>query len=363
MHGADHRARFFQHQLALSVVAGHLAGPELRGVLREVNASGPSTFANFLREQKLASLWHHLVAEQDVAGETAPSFLDALKQARLAEAALYLGQKSVLRELDGLFGSQGIVYAAMKGAHVRELVYVDPALRSAQDIDILIGPDQREAAARALVGAGFRLHVDADNISHEATFTRGAIAIDLHWDILRPGRTRIEMAPSLLSRRQRVNDFWGLGDSDAVFLMLVHPGFSKYVCSPSMGLISVVDFVIWLQKRHVDWDAVSDRLNKAGVKVAAWTVLKWFAMLVKLEDLPVPASFVAQIRPGPARSRYLAYWLEHDLPTRWFDKPVLIQLGFTLFLHDRPSDAGHAISGWIRARRTRNADRLLPMSE
>ncbi len=332
-------------------------------MLQEITASGASDFANFLRNQKMASFWYAFIAGQDAADEIAPGFVDALKQARLAGAALYLGQKFVLRELDGLFASQGIVYATIKGAHVRELVYVDPALRSAQDIDILIGPDQREAAARALVGAGFRLHVDADNISHEATFTRGAIAIDLHWDILRPGRTRIEMAPSLLSRRQRVNDFWGLGDLDAVFVMLVHPGFSKYVCSPSMGLISVVDFVLWLRKRHVDWDTVADRLNETGMKAAAWTVLKWFAMLVKPEDLPVPASFIAQIRPGPARSGYLAYWLEHDLPTRWFDKPLLIQLGFTLFLHDRPSDAGHAISGWMRARRTRNADQLLPMSE
>ncbi len=58
----------------------------------------------------------------------------------------------------------------------------------------------------------------------------------------------------------------------------------------------------------MDWVAVSNRLNDAGLKVAAWTVLKWFAMLVKMEDLPVPASFIAEIRPGLARSRYLTYW-------------------------------------------------------
>ena len=89
-----------------------------------------------------------------------------------------------------MFYSENIVYAAIKGVLVRERVYVDPTLRWASVIDILISPDQREVAARALMGAGFRLHADAENISHEATFTRGSFAIDLHWDILRPGQTR-----------------------------------------------------------------------------------------------------------------------------------------------------------------------------
>jgi hypothetical protein len=102
-------------------------------------------------------------------------------------------------------------------------------------------------------------------------------------------------------------------------------------------------------------------LNDAGLKAAAWIVLKWFSMLLEPKDLPVPTSFINRIYPGPARSRYLAYWLQHDLPTRWIDQPFLIQLGLTLFLHDRPSDAAHAISGWIGARRMRNADPLLKM--
>ena len=361
MAGAEQQDPFFRHRLALSVVATDLAGAELRDVLRKVAASGASGFADFLRQQKLASYWHHLVAGRDAAGEIEPGFVDALKQARLSEAALYLGQKSVLLELDGILKAQGIIYAAIKGAQVREQVYLDPAQRPAQDIDILINPDQREAAARALIVAGFKLDAKPDNISHEATFTRGAFAIDLHWDILRPGRTRVDLVPLLLGRRQRVGDFWGLDDSDAVFLMLVHPTFTKYVCSPNMGLISVVDFMLWLQNRHVDWDAVFDRLNDAGLKAAAWIVLKWFSMLLEPEDLPVPTSFINRIYPGPARSRYLAYWLQHDLPTRWIDRPLLIQIGLTLFLHDRASDAAYAISGLMRARRMRNLDPLLAM--
>lgn len=359
---APHSDPFAKHRLALSILAPDLGAAALRHVLREVAASGASTFADFLRHHKFASYWHHHVAGLDAADEITPGFVNALKQTRLLEAALYLGQRSVLQELDGLFSSRNILYAAIKGAHIREQIYVDPALRPAQDIDILVAADQREAAAQALISAGFRLDADPKNISHEATFTRGSIAIDLHWDIMRPGRTRVELVPLLLCRRQRVGNVWGLGDADAVFLMLVHSTFTKYICAPNMGLISVADFVLWLQTRPVDWDAVTDSLNDAGLKAAAWTMLKWFSMLLPAEDMPVPASFIAQICPGPARSRYLAYWLKHDLPTRWINRPIQIQLGLTLFLHDRPADAAHAISGWVRAHRMRNADPLLKMA-
>jgi hypothetical protein len=169
------------------------------------------------------------------------------------------------------------------------------------------------------------------------------------------------MTQALLKRRQRLNEFWGLDDSDAIFLMLVHPAFAKYVCC--MASVNVVDFALWLRKRPVDWDKVAHRLTNAGLKTAAWTVLTWIHMLLKSENIPVPSVFMNEIRPGPFRSRYLTYWLEHNLVERWFYTPLMIQVCFTLLLHDRPSDSVHAISGLMRARRTQSSDPLLQMEE
>lgn len=352
---------FRNHRLALLATAADLTGASLCRALREIAASGETAFPDFLLENGLGSYWYHIVQAHDAAADTKPGFLDTLRQARFAEAALYLAQKSVLRELDRLFDSQDIVYVVIKGAHIRERVYPEPELRPACDIDMLISLDQRAAAVSALIGAGFRLHAIADNISHEATFTRGPVDIDLHWDISRPGRTRIEVVDLLLARRQRIDDFWGLDDSDAVFLMLTHPAFAKYVCSPHMGVNRVVDFILWTRMRNVNWDTVADLLDNTGLNTAAWAVLKWFFMLLEPGTLQVPNEFVTRIRPGSMRSRYLGYWLKHNLPTRWLSRPLLIQLGFTLFLHDLPSDAWHAISGRIRARRMQNADPLLQM--
>jgi hypothetical protein len=348
----DNQNDYFRwHRLALSIIAPDLTATDLSRMLGDV--AGPnSAFADFLFVNGLASYWHDRVEALSGTGVTA-RFMDALKRERFAEAALYLHQRSALRELDSLFESAAITYAVMKGAQVRELVYQDPALRPASDIDILISLDQIEAATQALVRAGFELHADAENISHEVTFTRASLAIDLHWNILRPGRTRSDMTEPMLCRRRRINGFWGLDDADTVFLMLVHPAFAKYVCSPNMGLIRVIDFVLWLRQRPVDWDLIAERLQANGLKTAAWIVLQWFAMILEPKNLPLPRTFLDRLCPGPSRAGYLNYWLRNDLSTRWLSKPLLIQLGLTLMLHDRASDAQRAIAGWIEARRTR----------
>ncbi len=356
-----HRDPFRWHRLALRAVHPGVTPSSLRRVLQEIEPADAASFAGFLLDQGLGAFWHELLRTQGAGSETAPGFLAALEHERLSASALYMAQKRVLREVDVLFGTENITYAAIKGTDVRERIYADPALRPACDIDILIRPDQREVAAQVLVEARFELHADLDNISHQATFTRAPVDIDLHWDILRPGRTRLPIVQLLLARRHRVDDFWGLDDSDAVFLMLVHPAFNKYVCSPRMGLNRVLDFIYWTHGCEVDWDAVHRRLDETGLKTAAWTVLQWLTMLLEPENLVVPESFITRISPGRVRSRYLMYWLRHDLPTRWFDQSLWIQLGFTLCLHDHLGDVVHAVSGCLRSRRLRSTDPLLRM--
>lgn len=349
---------FRMHRVALRAASPSLAAGDLHMVLQEIDESGTLAFADFLIDRGVASFWHQIVLTHHTA-DAAPDLMAALKLERMSDVMLYMAQKAALREVDALLEANNIVYAVMKGAHVREQVYADPALRSAGDIDILVSLAQREAAVRALLQAGFTLNANPENISHEATLIRGGVAIDLHWDILRPGRTRIGVADQLLNRRQRADGYWGLSDTDTVFLMLVHPAFAKYVCSPNMGLNRVVDFILWMHKRPVDWGVVAGMLEKTGLKTAAWAVLQWITMLLTPTSQPVPDSFIASISPGKLRSRYLMYWVRHNLPTRWQHKPLLIQLGFTLLLHDRPADAGHAIAGWLRAKRTKDADPLL----
>ena len=304
---------------------------------------------DYLVQQGLAPLWASLPADGNGTVSSPRAADDALARCRTAAAAKYLLQRAALAELDGAFDRAGIEYVVFKGAHVREWLYGDPALRDPADVDVLIHSDDSELAVTTLLHAGFVPKVNLATVSHELILLRRGVEIDLHWHLMRPGRLRVDPSRQFLARRRRLAGLWTFSPTDAVFVMLVHPAFTKYVSSPSMRLIRVVDFLYVVRDHRVEWPLVADLLDRCGVRAAAWTVLTWFQMLHPLAR-GVPADFVARIAPGRLRAWYLRAWLRHDLPTRLHSLPMAIQVGFTLLFHDRLSDAWRAIRGILTAR-------------
>lgn len=339
-------------RLALLPVAGPEAASRCLAALKEDGVA----LTEFLRSQDLLPLWHDCLQSGGLLASLPQQTENIFRQARREAAASYLAQQSALQHLDRLFEAEGISYVVMKGVQVRERVYSTPSARPCGDIDVLVSEEDKLMAARLLTKLGYSAYINAENISHEATFSRPPVDFDLHWNILRPGRTRVNVTHQLLERRQRVNGFWGLSESDTLFLMLTHPAFAKYVCSPNMGLSRVADFLLWIRHQQVDWTAVRLVLEQTGLKSAAWTMLSWFRMLASEDQQNQIDAWRGTIQPGRMRARYLQAWLDHDLPSRWLKHPKRIQFGMTLFLHDRPADILHALRGWRRARRSASAD-------
>lgn len=337
---------FWRHRLALAAIRSDASAETLKEAFAAGAVQDEPAFVAFLLRNGLGPVWREALHVQALEDHVSAAALECLERSRLSSATTYLLQDAALRQLDRIFEVRGIAYVLIKGAHIRELVYAEPALRSSCDIDILVSFRQRAAAAQALIDSDFEYYREPSTISHEAIFTKAAVNIDLHWNILRPGRTRINIAEAFIGRRRRRGFFWGLSDSDTIFLMLTHPAFAKYLCSPNMELCRVADFIRWTESRTVDWDEVAALLDATGLKAAAWAVLCWFTEL----GVKTPDCFVSNIEPGAARAAYLRYWLEHDLPTRWLRWPLLVQFGLTLFLHDRYSDVARAMFGWLRAR-------------
>jgi hypothetical protein len=112
--------------------------------------------------------------------------------------------RAAIDRIGALFEEAGIAWVAMKGAHVRECVYPDPALRAASDIDLLILPEDRRRAARVLLDAGYTAHVEPANISHEATFSQ-VPSISICTGTCRRRAAPHRMTAELIARRQRTN--------------------------------------------------------------------------------------------------------------------------------------------------------------
>lgn len=328
------------HRCALSPWHASLPGCDLKSQLRWIDGVDQVKNIDFLQRHGLAGWWADNIALRAAQGTISESTASALATARRTAVAHYLIQSAALSEISTALELRGVVYAVLKGVATREEAYATPALRTAGDIDLLVDTCSIAQAVECMGELGFVAR--SSDSTHEITLSRGQVDVDLHWDILRPGRTRRPLVGSLLARRERGPKFWRLSDVDTVFLMLVHPAITKYVCSPHMGLNRVLDFLLFTQSRRIEWDDVASRMDEAGLKTAGWCTIRWIQLLVPNAEI-APASFLTRIQPGKMRSTYLDYWLVHDLPGRFLDRANwLIKASFTLPMHDTFADAWRA---------------------
>ena len=309
--------------------------------------SATPDFDLFVIAHGLGPLWHDRTGRQE------------FHESRMSAEALYLGQRSALKESGDALAGEGIDYAVIKGAAVRESLYEKPALRTSYDIDILVYPDDKLQAAKTLVNIGFEPVPEVDSISREIVLSRHDADIDLHWGLLREGRLRFEDIEGMLGRRVNHHETWMPCAEDTLFLLLVHPAFAKHLAGWDMGLHRVVDIVRFLYEASFDWEAVRDRLWQNGVSSAAWATLRWTELLTTPQPLPMLEDMLADLRPGTLRCGWLDYWLRNNLSARLSDKNWLRLAGLSPFLHDELGDVMRALSGRRAARRRSEEDLAL----
>ena len=327
------------HKIALAPLLPHATEDELKKSAASGIALGEDDFGPFLLQQGLAPLWDERIDKCTNPPPFSAEFRSSLHRARLHGTGQYLIQRHSLARVKEILDEAGVIHVVTKGAHTRELYYDTPSLRPAVDIDVLVPPEDKIESIEAFQAQGFEFYGVPENISHEACLVKGKTTIDLHWDILRPGRTRMPMTNTLLEARQDFGSHWGMSDEGSLFMMLVHPVFTKYTTTPHATLVRLLDLVYLLDKREIDWPQLISWLEQAGVKTCAWITLTWLEMLTGI----TPTEEVMRtLRSRVTRSRYLHYWLKNDLATRWLEKPLRVQIGFTLAAHD----------SWLDIRRT-----------
>ena len=328
------------HRLALAPLLADTPAEALRTVKNTLSRAEETPFLEFILQQGLGPLWHDLLLKNNIQSLFPPEFTRELRNLTFHAARLHLFQKIALDKINTIFTKKAIAYAVFKGVHTREIIYPDPGLRYACDIDLLVAKAHKIKAITTLVEAGYAFKPVAENISHEATLADDRVSIDLHWDILRPGRTRIDVTDEFLATGKECTGYFALGNEATLFMLLVHPVFTKYSTTPQSTLLHLLDLLYWIRTQKTDWDKLHDYLERGGVKTAAWITATYLEMLT---GTALPHSFTGRIKPGPARAWYLRQWLARNLSTRLLDHPVFVQLGFTLPVHDTWTDACRAI--------------------
>ena len=333
-------SRLDDQRTALLAVSPEVPVDELTSAL---DRRGPE-FATFVIDYGLGPLWHERTGR------------DEFHESRLTAEAHYMAQQQALEEIDQALNDADIEYAVIKGAANRLLLYSNPAIRFCHDLDILVKPADRVAAATALIETGFEAAPEAHNISRELVLSRGLVDIDLHWGLLREGRLRTDPTGDMIARRVRMQETWMLSPEDALYVLLVHPAFAKHLASWNTGLHRVADVDRWLRRQSCDGQALLTRLEQGGVRTAAWATLRWVQLLIGTQAPPGLEDMLDDLSPGRLRRRWLDAWLRNEWSERTSRVHWARLLGFSMLLHDTPRDAMRALAGRYRAHQRIKAD-------
>ncbi len=321
-------------RLALLPAIENIASKELFTALKNLSISEQQQLLALIIEQGLQFFWLQGIQKISCLPTTLP-FQKILKDRCFQDTTRYLAQKKILASLDRLFALEQIPYAVIKGAHIREIIYPSPAYRPARDIDLLVSPNRKATAIRVLCENGYTLQPNLTNISHEIGFVKDHVHIDLHWHIMRPGRTRIDLTECFLQSRQRENWFWGLDNNATLFVMLVHPVFTKYSTAPQSSIVRLVDLRTWIITKEIDWQRLLDLLDISGMKTAAWITAH---ILENLTKCHLPNFVQMHIAPKNPRRFLLQKWLSLNISTKLAQYPIFSKYIFTLLAHDTLDD-------------------------
>ncbi|MEP4147186.1 MAG: nucleotidyltransferase family protein [Halioglobus sp.] len=332
----NYRAPVFRS--AMAILNG---GPQSEiHVTQFIDQQGAERFIEFLHQNDLACIFHTYLSEQTNQSPALESVREALRPFAIAGAAKYLSQKRTLKKIHEVLEDASITYAVFKGSHVRECVYEQAWLRTTADIDVLVSKKDHSAAIDALKNSGMEYHHNPEVFSHEVTLTNSDTSVDLHWHIMRPGRTRIDMTDNLLENTTFTHGYRGMNSTATLFVLLTHPAINKYVCSPDASLIKLVDLSLWMKHPEVDRGQLLALINASGLRTAAWSTLFLLYLLTNGRD---NKELIEELQPGILQRKYIQYWVSRDLPTRFYKHRFLMRAAFSLSLHDTVADIFRAV--------------------
>ncbi len=232
---------------------------------------------------------------------------------------------AVLRALQGA----GVPVIVLKGAHLAERVYPDPALRPMIDLDLLIPGAQMSVAARRLAELGYSRAcpegMDYRNHHHLRPFVRAdAVPVELHRTLAAEGGSfRVDVAG--LWRRSRFAEIAGvrtrvLSPEDLLLHLCLHLAASDRFQGP---LLQLHDIATLLRRKEsiLDWPRLVDTANAWGAGRFAFCALGLAARELRA---PVSDDCLTDLRHGAA-DRGMVALAQEFIRADPLDLPVVLQ--------------------------------------
>jgi len=261
-----------------------------------------------------------------------------------------------LRRLLVSLAAAGVRATVVKGPHLAQSVYADPAHRTYTDLDILVHPGDLAASLDVLrddegVSSIPPKTPKADKRNIPMSDESGVLfTVDLHWDLFSYSQLRgcadgaVEEAwqQATFHPDHPLGPLWELPSEPYLAFLTTHA-----VLDHRFRLILFRDLAE-IARKDVDWDAFIGFTGRWQLRSPAYLSL---LVAAKAVDAPVDAAVLEELRPDYFQLRWVERALARTDLVR-FDghRPYPLNLGIVL-LHDRAS---------VRARLALNAPSSFP---
>lgn len=206
----------------------------------------------------------HLIADAIEKSGISPgseTIWQEIRKKKKYQLAYFLQMENALEELKAALNSAEIPYLPLKGAVLRRF-YPEEWMRNSCDIDILVHPDDRERAEKAVEAIGFS---DRTQYLYDVSYYRGQVHLELHSDLLEEDRAN--NAHALLTRvwdyAQKKQDSFEYELSDAMFYFYHLAHMAKHIEIGGCGVRSFAD--LWILDHAVPFSAAErEKLLEQG---------------------------------------------------------------------------------------------------
>jgi len=249
--------------------------------------------------------------------------LDDLSRAEQEMARSSFWWTSELRGILQAFAANALAVIPLKGPMLAERVYGGTNLRAMCDLDLLVEPQNFNAAGTLLEKLGFVPKRNPDELHLQ--FLRGTTLVELHFDVVNPMEFRFDTSAAWKRARRREflgQPVWQFAASDELLLLCLHSARHHF-----QYLSHVLDIALALNclTPEIDPDAY-DLESTAGLRLFLFLGR---AMAMHLDplcksgpDIRVPAKTAAHMEK--IADRLWAVMLEQpSLPPNWLAQHVL----------------------------------------
>ncbi len=231
-------------------------------------------------EQKQPVDWkqlYEIAYAQDIAGYLYPGtmnltvpeevrkiFRTAYNRSLRKEAIVHLEVSSFMEQLE----QQGIDYLPLKGWQMKRL-YPSPELRTMTDVDILLRPEQFEAACRLIEADGFELFAEVEY--HNCYRKKPVTEVELHRKLFSSNATPNPYFASVWDRAVLSKGHeYAMSPADQYLYMIAH--MAKHLVGNGAGIRNIID-VCLCRRSHLFTEkeeaAIDRALMEMGLKTFA----------------------------------------------------------------------------------------------